>query len=528
MSFRAYRKLLAASVLCLATAGCTDLTVEPKSTVTTANIFSDPASYRAFVAKLYAGLQTTGQVGPYGNRDIQSISDEGFSGYLRLYWNLEELPTDEAIIAWNDGALNELNEMSWGSSNQFLNGMYSRVFFQVSMANEFLRQTTDAKLRERGVTGQLATDIAQYRAEARFIRALAYAHGMDLFGSIPLVDETFPIGSTPPQQATRAQVFDFVVSELNAIRAELPPSGRGQYYGRASTGAADMLLAHVYLNAQVYAGTDHAADARTAAERVIASNVYQLDDDYQEIFLADNHTSPEIIFPVPSDGTRQQSYGGITTIVHALIGGSMNTADFGVNYAWWGVRARPEFGKLFAGAAADRRGDILWTDGQTLDSISDTHSFTQGIGVPKFRNVTSTGAAGSHPEFVDTDFPMFRLADAYLIAAEAILRNGGGTRAQALTYVNTVRRRAYGGAAGDITDAQLTLPFILAERGRELFLEAKRRTDLIRFGQFSTAGIWQWKGGVKAGRTVDAKYDLYPLPANELLANPNLKPTPGY
>ena len=527
MSLRASRKLLVSAVLLLAAAGCTDLTVAPESTVTTANIFKDPNSYKEYLAKLYAGLQATGSVGPYGNRDIQSITDEGFSGYLRLYWQMEELPTEEAIIGWGDAALQELNTQVWGSSNQFLGGMYARVFFQVSLANEFLRQTTDAQLASRGVSGQLAADIKQYRAEARFLRALAYWNGIDLFGDIPLVKEDLVPGSPPPKQASRAEIFQFIESELNEIKPDLPAPGAATY-GRASSVAADMLLAELYLNAKVYTGTDRSADARLAAERVIASGAYSLDPTYQNMFLADNNKSPEIIFAIPSDGLHQQSYGGMTTIVHASVGGNMNPSAYGLNGGWWGLRTRPEFVALFAGTgSADARSAPLFTDGQNLD-VASIGNFNDGYALPKYRNVTSTGQAGSSKEFVDVDFPMFRLADAYLIYAEAVLRGGGGDMATAVQYVNLLRQRAYGNTSGNITAADLTLDFILAERGRELYWEAHRRTDLIRFDKFTTNGVWQWKGNVHDGRTTDATFNLYPLPAAELLANPNLKQNAGY
>lgn len=528
MSMRVCKTLFASGALLLASAGCTDLTVEPKSTVTSANIFSDPASYRAFLAKLYAGLQSTGQVGPYGNRDIQSITDEGFSGYLRAYWQMQELTTDEAIIGWGDAPLQELNTQLWSPSNDFVKSMYARIFFQVSLANEFLRQTSPGKLAERGVTGQLATDVAQYRAEARFLRAMSYYHGLDLYGDIPLVDENFAIGANPPGQATREEIFAFVETELNAIRTELPIAGTGQY-GRADQGAVDMLLATLYLNAGVYTGSERATDARAAAERVILPGGYQIDPVFQNMFLADNNTSPEIIFSIPSDGLRQQSYGGMTTIIHASVGGQMNaTRDFGLNGGWWGIRTRPEHVALFGGAnTEDDRSKVLFTPGQNLN-IGNVGNFNDGYGAPKYRNVTSTGAPGSHQEFVDTDFPMFRLAGAYLIYAEAVLRGGGGTRAQALTYVNALRQRAYGDASGNITDGQLTLDFIRDERGRELFWEAHRRTDLVRFNRFTANGIWQWKGGTAAGRVTESFRDLFPLPSSELLANPNLSQNPGY
>src|SRR6478752_8630593 len=113
-----------AALLFVAATACTDTTVEPVSTVTSANIFNDPSSYTKFLAKLYAGLAVGGETSGDGNTDIQGI-DEGFSQYLRLYWQMEELPTDEAVIAWNDAGVQELNTQIWGSSNQFLGAMYS-------------------------------------------------------------------------------------------------------------------------------------------------------------------------------------------------------------------------------------------------------------------------------------------------------------------------------------------------------------------------------------------------------------------
>jgi len=518
-------RLLAASVMALLLAGaCTDTIVEPKSTVTEANVFNDPNSYLAFIAKVYGGLAVSGQQGAAGQPDISGI-DEGFSQYLRLLWEAQELPTDEAVIGWGDVGLPEMNTQLWAATNSFVVAMYYRIYFQVGMANEFLRQTTDAKLDGRGnVSPSLRAQIATYRAEARFLRALSYWHGMDLFGDIPLVTEADALGAVAPVQSTRAEIYNYIVSELNEIRGSLPPSGAATY-GRATGAAASMLLAKLYLNAAVYTGTAHYAEALTAAQAVIAGS-YSLDPSYQHLFLADNNTSPEIIFPVTQDGLKTQTWGGMTFLVHASCGGSMDANLYGIDGCWWGLRLKPEAYNRFP--TTDPRGAYFYTSGQSvaIGSISD---FNQGIPAPKYRNVTSTGAQGSHPTHVDTDFPMFRLADAYLIYAEAHLRGGGGSRAQALGYVNALRTRAYGNTSGNITDAQLTLDFILDERGRELLWEGHRRTDLIRYGRFTGGGyLWSWKGGVQAGRATEAFRDLYPLPANELVANPNLKQNPGY
>ena len=518
------KRLVAALALLLGAAACdSDLTVEPRSTVTAANIFSDRNSYRAFLAKLYGGLSVTGQSGPDGSGDIGGI-DEGFSQYMRQYWQLQELPTEEAIIAWGDIGLPELNTQLWSSSNPFIAAMYARVFFQVSLANEFLRETTDEKLAGRNVDATLKAQIQTYRAEARFLRALSYWHGLDLYGNIPLVKETDAIGKTPPPQATRTQVFDYVVSELNAIRASLPAAKTGEY-GRADQAAVDMLLAKLYLNSVVYTGTARWTEARQAAENVINSSKYSLDPNFLRMFGADNHTSPELIFTVPQDGLRTRTWGGMTFLVHANIGGPMDPAKYGVNGGWWGIRARPEaYNKYSAG---DGRASFFVTQGFT-PTISAINQYTQGIGAPKYRNITAAGAAGSHPEFPDTDFPMFRLADAYLIYAEAVVRGGGGSTAQALTYVNALRQRAFGNTSGNITAAQLTTDFILDERLRELFWEGHRRQDLIRYDRFTDNGVWTFKGNVPTGRTTDSFRDLYPIPASELIANPNLKQNTGY
>ena len=517
------RAFAVGAVLLAGTAACTDITTEPKSTVTEANIFNDPNSYRAFLAKIYGGLQVTGQQGPAGNGDIQGI-DEGFSHYLRQLWQLQELPTDEAVIGWGDAGLPEMNTQLWGAGNQFLTAMYYRIYYQVSLASHFLRETTDAKLSSRGVTGQLAADVRTYRAEARFLRALSYWHAIDLFGNVPLVTEETPLGATPPTQATRQQVYDFVVSELNAIRPDLPAPGAGEY-GRADQGAVLMLLAKLYMNSAVYTGTARYAEARTVLETLIASNGYQLDDNWRHVFLADNHTSPEIIFPVPFDGRNTRTWGGMTFLVHAAVGGNMNAADYGIDGGWWGLRMRPEVYALFG--SGDARASVIWTNGQAVN-IGSISNFNDGVAAPKFQNVTSGGQTGSNLTFPDTDYPMFRLSDAYLMYAEAVLRGGGGSAATALSYVNALRQRAYGDASGNVTAPQLTLDFLLAERARELYWEGHRRTDLIRFGRFTTTGIWQWKGGVQAGTTTQSFRDLYPLPASELGANPNLKQNPGY
>jgi hypothetical protein len=513
---------VAAALLCATGIGCTDPTVAPGSTVTSANVFNDPNSYKAFLAKIYGGLILTGQRGPDGNPDIGGI-DEGFGEYLRLYWYLQEMPTDEAVIGWNDPGLPDLNTGLWGADNSMVNAMYYRVFYQIMLVNEFMRQSTDAKLASRGQNDPtLITNVHFYRAEARFLRALSYWHGIDFFGNIPLVTEDDLLGAPPPQQATRAAVYTYVVSELNDIISQLPPKGPSTY-GRATPDAAHMLLAKLYLNAGVYTGTPNYSGAVTEAQAVISAG-YTLDPSFTHNFQADNNTSPELVFVAPQDGINTQTWGGMTFLIHAGCGGSMVADSSGVDYCWGGYRMKQQAYRLFA--AGDGRAAFFFTTGQQ-DSVADRGNFNHGIAAPKFTNRTSSGGFGVQRGMVDTDFPIFRLADAYLIYAEANLRGGGGNATQALNQFNALRVRAYGDSSAVL--ASLTLDTLLAERGRELLFEAQRRTDLVRFGLFSGSGyVWAWKGGTPGGSSLPSFRDLYPLPANVLISNPNLQQNPGY
>ncbi|WP_299991554.1 RagB/SusD family nutrient uptake outer membrane protein [uncultured Pontibacter sp.] len=536
LNFRNIRNIALAGVLSLSAASCDhSLDIEPKYDVVSANVYRDFANYKSILAKMYAGYAVTGQQGPAGRPDISGI-DEGFSNYLRQYWQAQELSTDEAIIAWNDGNLRDLHDMDWTPANEFLRALYNRIFYQVSLTNEFIRETQDAQLSERGITGANLEEARRYRAEARFLRALSYWHALDLYGNVPFVTEQDRVGSFFPEQTTRADLFSYVESELLAIESELGEPGFE--YGRADKAAAWTLLAKLYLNAEVYTGQGRYADAVTYSRRVIDSGRFQLEAEYNHLFLADNNTSSEIIFPITFDGLRTTTWGGMTYLVHAPVGGNMNAAAFGINGGWGGLRTTKNIVELFpsTNATPDERA-MFHTDGQNLE-IADIFTFTDGYPITKFKNVNRAGQAGSDPSgnHPDTDFPMFRLADVYLMYAEAVLRGGGGSAADALDYVNQLRRRAYTDAAGNvrgnggaISQGQLTLDFIINERARELKWEGHRRTDLIRFNRFTSATyVWPWKGAVPEGRGVEEFRRLYPIPSTDLTANPNLTQNPGY
>jgi hypothetical protein len=696
--------------------------------ITSAAVYDDPASYKQVLAKLYAGLALSGQEGPAGQPDISGI-DEGFSTYLRQYWKAQELTTDEAVIAWNDGTIQDYHQQDWDANNEFVTAMYNRIYYQISLCNEFLRESTPDKVASRpGATEALQAEIQRYRAEARFLRALSYWHALDLFRKPPFVTENDAVGNFFPPQASPEQLFSYVESELKAIEADLA-APRTNEYGRADKAAAWMVLAKLYLNAEVYTGRQLYSECAAECQKIISAG-YTLDPDYGHLFLADNHTAEGVIFAVSFDGIRSRTWGGMTFVAHAAVGGSMSAAEFGLDGGWGGTRTTSAFvGKfpvvgggsvvvapndgnttypviyapggyqgwnpatanqlasaagdntyegyiffpddqkefkftlgpdwsnnlgdnggdgslepnganitipeggfykvnvnlttltytllktswgligdatpggwgsdqdmtydaaentwtitlgLTAGSVKFRANDdwglnygdngpdalleegganisipgngtykitlyldrpdytysierpsfdtraMFYTTGQNLE-ITDISQFTDGYAITKFKNVTSAGAPGSNPTWVDIDFPMFRIEDVYLMYAEAVLRGGTGDLSQALNLVNAVRERAYGDASGNITANDLTLDFILDERARELYWECHRRTDLIRYNRFSeSAYVWPWKGGVPDGISTSSHLNIFPIPASDRGANPNLQQNDGY
>ncbi len=523
------KTILLLLVLALGYSCTDDLNVVPEDDddFTAEKFYENPNAYRMFLAKLYLGLAKAGNGEGDGGEDIGGIRND-FSPYLRAFYTLQQLPTDESVIAWQDGNLPSMNTHTWTSNNEFIYVMYSRTFYQMSLANEFLRQSTPDRVASRNVAPEIVNDMASYRAEARFLRALSLYHALDLFGRVPIITEEDAVGFYYPEQNEKLEVFNFIKDELIAIDADLKESQANEY-GRVDKIAAKMLLAKLYLNAEVYIGVNHYADALQALQPVLNSSYQIAQVPYSYLFMADNDTNGaqnEFIFPVRFDGQYTTS-GGTNYLVHAAVLSTMDASDFGVEGGWKGLRTRREFVQKFTDVtgATDNRA-MFHTEGQTLD-IMNIAQEAQGYGIRKWTNKKSNGDNGSNPTgvFVDTDFPMFRLADAYLMYAELAVR-GHGSLDEAVNYVNALRTRAN---APTIGQGNLTLDFILDERARELYWECHRRQDLIRFGKFTGGSyLWQWKGNSLNGAPIAEHLKLFPIPDRARSANPALEQNIGY
>ncbi len=520
---------------------CTkDLDRLPANDITSEQVYSTPEGYKQALAKVYGSMALTGNAGPAGNGDIQGI-DEGTSDFVRLYWWVQEVTTDEAVVqaGWNDPGIHFFHPMNWTTDNVIIKGVYYRSLYQITLCNEFMRQATDAKLQARGISGKDATDIRNFAQEARFLRAYQYSVLIDLFGNPPFLTENDAPGSVLPSQIGRDSLFYFIKRELADLETKLP-AARTSEYGRVDRGAAQALMARLCLNHKVYLGSEVASlykDAATYADKVITTGGYRLMDDYRQLMLADNNVNnPEFILTVNYDGLRTQGYGGTTFFTHASVGGDMLAANYGIGGGWAGIRTTKNLPNLFPDPnGTDDKRSQFFTAGQSIDLTADpAPNFREGYAVTKYRNVTRSGAPGQSLAFSDIDFPLFRLAEMYLVYAEAVLREStAGDAGKALDYVNTVRRRAYGhpnvSGPGDIPSSSLTLDFILNERGRELYWECFRRSDLIRFDRFVEGTYtWPWKGGVSSGTAVPAFRKLFPIPVSDINSNTNLVQNAGY
>ena len=530
---------LAATMLTGAVTSCVgDLDVKPidPNLELPDDVLNSQDAFTALLAKCYQGLSCSGSEGPDKDGDIEGVNS-GYGQYMRAVFNMEELSTDVAACCWNDGNLFDIHNINWNASNEFVLSMYYRIYFQIGLCNEFIRRSNASDVSDYTLKNA-------YIAEARALRLFSYYHAIDMFGNVPFATEEQSVGSTGAEQISRADLFDWMVDECNDLLdgSDLAEPGKNEY-GRCDKGMVQMILAKLYLNAEVWKGTAMYSEAAEVCEKII--NEYPLHTKshgeysaWRELFMADNHlwsanttyNGDEIIFVVEQDGILVQSYGATNYLIFGSTGGNMDAAAIGISKGWGGLSMTGAFTSKFEDGDVratfyegkdDKTGKVEFE--QFIDALRlESNGWSNGWKSMKFLNVNHDGTNAQANGFADTDWPVFRSADAYLMYAECAAR-GAADKTKGQNYLDAVRARA---GVGSIA---LTLDNIIDERGRELYYEGFRRQDLIRFGLFtSDKYLWEFKGGVQAGKAVDEHFNLYPITSGELNANGNLKQNPGY
>lgn len=554
-----FLKTIATAVLAVGLTGCADdlniSSIDPQS--------SASAEPEQLLAKCYAVLGLTGQRGGAGNGDLSD--DEGESGFYRTTFNLQELPTDEFMWAWQtDLDIPQITMMQWNSSSTRVQWAYTRLMYDVTLFNSYLNQVPDDEEHQ------------QYRAEVRFLRALHYWYMLDLFGKTPFKTD-FNISQLPVEYSGQ-QIYEWLDNELTEIEPQMAEVGafcNDQYFGRADRGAAYMLHARLALNSEVYtkgAVKDY-QKAINYCDLLINNGAYDLsrqakngNSGYAQLFMADNDVNTEarqeIIFPIRQDGLRTRQYGGSLM----LIAGARSAAmpNYGLKESWTCLFARYALVSKFfdnpentvpipaeaapSDASADEVAVLDAQYGTTVQNVlnlagddrallysgcangvrklktDEVTSFTDGLSVVKWTNLKSDNTAGQDVSWPDTDIPLFRLAEAYLTRAEAKWRLSGNLN-DALSDINVLRSRAHATTLNIISSPMQ----ICDEWCREFYMEGRRRSDLVRFGYFTGSDyIWDWKGGAANGRSVDSHFNVYPIPADDIRNNTNLTQNDGY
>jgi len=541
-----------AAVLAFGLTACVqNLDVEPKDTNKVLDFNQD-----AIFTKCYATLALTGQQGPAGSGDVDGI-DEGTSAFVRMVWELQEFPTDECWVPWNDPGLPEIRTIQWNSLNQLVQGLYYRFYFNISLCNHFLE---NAKADTEDHIAQIA--------EVRFLRALNYAYLLDMFGNVPFTEK---VNADKKPQYSRTQLFEWLENELKELDAALPESRKSDF--RVDRYAAKMLLARIYLNAEVYTGTARWTDAATYAKQVMdgphklhtqsRGGVYS---PYQELFMGDNYrvaggNDGEGLLIIYQDGIQAQCWGGSTFLVAACRDKNVYVNP-ATSEGWAGYRSSPQFIEKWVDLAStpsilknefdmpallgDDRAilcSVLNTDLPVVEADStaaqpllprgEMGGFYDSWSVLKWTGRYIENPLGEDitisphgPQFPDTDVPFMRSAEAYLTYAEAQFRLGDAGSAK--EAIQALRDRAHNTQAFEVSEQ-----FLLDEWSREFYCEGRRRMDLVRFGQFAgpTANYhWEGRGGKKTSEgfsALDAKFNLYPIPETDITAG-DLKQNEGY
>jgi hypothetical protein len=482
--------------------------------------------------------------------DIVALMASGYTplryimGWQGLF-DVQEEPADIFVTptrpnGWDDGGtykrmhFHTWNNVQWQPRNTWLT-----CYEGINNVNRVIMQIE---------SGSLPVDEEQAAAviaEMRALRALWYSILLDTHGNVPLITS---FSDEVPEQNTRSEVYDFVISELEAVAPLLEEDVDQTTYGRLTKWGAYQLLARVYLNAEVYTETAQWEKCMEACDKIIASGKYTLDPDYRNIFSADNTDSPEIVFSVPYDniyGTGWNAHMKMLLPIHRYV------FDM-TSQPWGGSSCNPQFINSYD--PEDNRLEDSWLMGDQISAIDGSVvstlvnkmpsiyycEFEEGFRCQKYE--IEIGCQSN----MRNDLPYFRFTDVLMMKAECLLRTGKSD--EAATLVTQVRERSFDDPAkavvtgaelegnttiqygtlsedGSIDDPGDQTPVqygrFLDELGWEFAAEFRRRTDMIRFGVYQTKS---WYNHTPQGEhTV-----LFPIGLEELNTNPNLVQNPGY
>ena len=539
----------------------------------------DPNSSTSFNAdrmftKCYACMAVIGQSSPNSDSDVEDM-DAGMSGFYRTIWYCNDLTTDEAFWIWDDAESRGLPITNWTGTSDMIRGIYTRLNLNIKYCNHYLAYAP-----------QETQEDLYRRAEVRWIRALHYFYQMDLFLYSPFV---ITESSDFPHFLPRHEMYKWLVDELKDIEDKLPATRVSKY--RVGKAAAQLLLARIYLNADVYnkynkewTSNETWQKAYDAADAVIKDNpqhslvtekivtdsgfVYSA---YQRLFMADNDREDvikEAIFQIYQDGLYTQSHAGANFLVAGPRYGGMNA--WGITAEWHALRTSPTMvDKFLSPKGLDRTAaeTIIYDEYEMPTQLGDDRAILCSYGMNttdhknfvlkggmgmganecfydswaglKFTGVNSSAALpqlskSQNLSWADTDIPMFRLAEAYLIRAEANARKNGNDWNKALSDVNELRRRANAAEFTSMDEEKL-----LDEWSREFWFEGRRRMDLVRFGRFfgkeSDQNRFHWEG--RMGKqdmppAVNSPFfvagtpeymNWFPIPSEDKRSNPNFK-----
>jgi hypothetical protein len=527
---------------------------------------NDINNYLTGLSKLYLSFSNTGDL---------KVDDAGASELVRALWSIQECSADACKNNWAaDAWTQDINKNTWSTANNAATyAIYARTLHGITYANEFLKQTTDSKLKSRGCSQEVIAKVHELRAEARFIRALMYWIAIDTFGDVPFVTEESPFGAVSPTLGKRSEVFDYIVSELkDLVSNESALGAAGSNYPRADKGSAWGLLSRVYLNAEVYKSSVDGSgnvtakgaamwrECKEACEEVFKLN-YGLCSNYFDLFRGDNGENPdarkELLFAIYYDAENNRSWGGTIFLVQASFRAADDLKDaqgnslymLGVANGWAGFRMPYEYARDYFGVSVpasgykadgtysgeynytDKRAANFWIKGHA-EKMTKLSEFSQGWSYYKYNNIPhnltpeqfreTAATYGSSSAKASIDFPMIRLAEIYLNYAEACLRLG--QTSTAVPYINKLRDRA-----GLSSISSYDQDFLVKERAVELSWEGFRRTDLIRWGVFNSSSfLWKWKGGSYEGQGFSEYKLVFDFPSSELISNTNLTHKPGY